>query len=329
MLIRALLLAALAAAVIGCGAARTTRPDAAEPPRSAQAQPSTETVSTYVPWGETRESVCAYMRAEITAGRPRGEGEPSERPYDRPYLQGFAAPSLARAEAMVVRRLFGQPCEGIANVWAPPPSSFETRDDDVVEPFVIVLQPSVLRLPDGRSVLLAPVRPGDAHATTGFYGALICGSQTKPFAMDGGGTFGEPGKLSVPLHQPRGAFHVWLEGGGTWQGDTQGWAGVTDFSGAEPQHRGHFLTYGDTRCDRYAQEESGDALCRGATEYALTSVHYADNGPDELTLVWRLETYDEASGGRRVNQRVRTLRARYALRGGVYRLAGGEEPPRI
>lgn len=96
-----------------------------------------------------------------------------------------------------------------------------------------------------------------------------------------------------------------------------------------PRDRGRFLTYGDIPCDRYAQEENGDALCRGATTYSLTSIAYSDNGADELTLVWTLETYDQASGGRHVNRRSRALTARYELRGGKYHRAEGAEPPRI
>jgi hypothetical protein len=242
-------------------------------------------------------------------------------------MPGFAAPALAPADAAVARRLLGEPCAGLAQVWAVPMSSFDFPDpEDVVVDFAAVTRPSVLRLPDGRRVFLAAAMPGDAHATNGFFAAYILGVEQRPlFPMRGGGTFGMPGTLSVPLQQPRGAYHVWLEGGGTWQDDTQGWAAITDFAGAIPVHRGRFLTRAQISCDHDPQV---NAPCQGATEYAPTSITYAD-GANQLTLAWCLETYDVGAGGRKLNRSVRTLTARYALRDGIYQLVGGEEPPRI
>jgi hypothetical protein len=328
-----LLSASLAAAAISCGAESPT-PASNAPAREESSAASAELPqpadAPYAPWGESRELACAHMREEIAAGRPGAEGPPSEDPYEPDPLPGFTALALTSADSATTRRIFGQLCAGIANVWAVPTASFDQGVNDARMDFALVMRPMLLRLPDGRGVVLARVMPGDSHATTGFHGTLILGGeQQRPFAMDGGGTFGDPGRLSVPVQQPLGAYHVWLEGGGTWQGHTQGWAGVTDFAGATPRHRGHLRTRAQTPCDRYAQEQSGDAVCRGAMEYALTSIDYSDRGADELTLAWTLETYDEASGERRVNRRTRTITARYELRGGVYRLVGGEEPPRV
>lgn len=332
MLRKLLLFAALAVAAMSCGA---ESPPRAQITPSAEERPPADGVpqqadAPYAPWGDSRELACAHMRAEIAAGRPNAEGPPSERPYEPDFLPGFRAPALVPADSATARRIFGQPCAGIESVWAVPTSSFDHAEDDARMDFALVMRPTLLRLPDGRGVVLARVMSGDSHATTGFHGALILGgAQQRPFAMDGGGTFGDPGTLSMPVQQPLGAYHVWLEGGGTWQGHTQGWAAITDFSGATPSHRGHFPTRAFFPCDRYAQEETRDTLCRGATEYALTTVDYSDNGADELTLVWTSETYDEASSDRRVNRRMRTYTARYELRGGVYRLVDGAEPPRV
>lgn len=338
MLSRLLLFAALIGAVVSCGApTSTSSADNAPPEQSAQANPGplpteADPDGGYTPWGDTRESTCAHMREEIAAGRPGGEGPPSERPYEPGHRPGLAALALTPTSATTARRIFGEPCVNIANVWAVPISAFELEitDSDAFNDYVVVLRPMTLRLPDGRDVVLAPIRPGEAHATNGFYAALILGgAQRRPFAMDGGGTFGEPGTLSVPRQQPPGAFHVWLEGGGTWQGYTQGWAAITDFAGAAPQARGRFRTYGYSPCDSYAQQQSGDRLCRGTREYALTSVAYSEGGADQLTVTWEMETYDQAAGDRKVNRQTRTLVARYELRGGVYRLVEGEEPPRV
>jgi hypothetical protein len=331
-----LLFAALAVAAISCGA---ESPTPSQAPVSETQKPSVDNPwiapqsdagAVYAPWGDSRELACAHMREEMAEGRPSAEGPPSEEPYEPDLLLGFTALDLSPADSATARRIFGQPCAGVANVWAVATSSFDQGANDARTDFALVMRPMLLRLSDGRSVVLAGVRPGDAHVTTGFQAALILGGdQRQPYAMDGGGTFGEPGTLSMPVQQPPGAYHIWLEGGGTWQGHTQGWAGVTDFAGATPRDRGHFPTRAYFPCDRYAQEENNDALCRGATEYALTSIDYSDNGADEITLAWTVETYDEASGERRVNRRTRTITARYELRGGVYRLVGGEEPPRV
>ena len=336
MLSRILLVAALIGAVTSCGAPpSTTTADPAPPPQSvtdnaSQLSSQADASGGSTAWGDTREGACAHMRQEIAAGRPNAEGPPSEDPYEPSNLPGFTAPTLALADSATARRIFGRPCVGVDNVWAVATSSFDSAVNDARMDFALVMRPMVLRLPDGRGVVLARVMPGDSHATTGFHGALILGGeQQRPFAMDGGGTFGDPGTLSVPARQPLGAFHVWLEGGGTWQGHTQGWAAITDFSAAAPRDRGQFRTRAQVPCNRYAQEESGDVLCRGAMEYALTSIDYSDNGADELALGWMLETYDLAPGDRRVNRQSRTLTARYELRGGVYRLVGGVEPPRI
>lgn len=328
MLRRLLFSAALIAAAASCGEEPTTHSqDVAAPSPAAPAPPpQSESSASYVFWGDTREGVCAHMREEIAAGRPQAEGELSERPYEPGYLPGFVAPTLSPASAAAVQRIYGQPCEGIAHVYAAPISVFENGEDDARATFAAILRPMVLRLPGGRDVVLAPVIPGDSHATDGFYAASILGGdQRRPFAMDGGGTFGRPGTLSVPAEQPTGAFHVWLEGGGTWQGNTQGWAAITDFSGAAPRARGSFPTRGDFACER---EREGEP-CRGAVQYALTSIRHSDNGPDQLTLVWTLRTFDLYARDRRANQTQRTLTARYVLSGGTYSRVEGEEPPRL
>lgn len=334
MLSRALLSATLIGAVMSCGEAPTTQSQEAlsavpRPPVISDQHQSGESTA-YADWTETRALTCEHMRGEIAAGRFNAEGPPSEPPYRPEYLPGFTAPSLTPADVAIVRRLFGRPCEGLERIWAAPMSAFDIPEDQVFVNFALIMRPMTLLLPDGRAVMLAPAMPGDSHATVGFHAAYVLGlDQQRLFVMTGGGTFGYPGRLSVPLRQPLGAFHVWLEGGGTWQGHTQGWAGITDFAGALPRARGSFLTYGDIPCDRYAQQDTGDALCRGATEYSLTSIDYSDNGADELILVWSLEAYDVAASGARVNRRTTTLTAHYELRDDVYHLTEGAEPPRV
>jgi hypothetical protein len=212
-------------------------------------------------------------------------------------------------------------------------ASFELSRSSDDPSFAAVTEPSVLQMPDGRKVLLAAVRPGDAHVAQGFFAAMFLdGSRPHLFVMEGGGSFGDPGRLSVPAQQPLGAFHVWLEGGGSWMASTVGWAAITDFSGSQPRNVGGFRTYAHIFCD--AARAGADGMCRDVMEYRLSSIRYSDNGPDELTLTWtivaydtwKIETYDP-DDERHVNVRERTITARYELRGGAYRLAEGEEPP--
>jgi hypothetical protein len=274
--------AALIVAAMSCGVPPAAKSETAQSAPTDQSTP-------YADWTETPEGACAFMRAEIAAGRPEGQGELSERPYEPALLPGFSRLNFTPADSATAQRVFGRSCGGIENVWAVSTSALDLREDEPGVLFAVVRQPMMLRLPGGRNVVLAPVMPGDSHATNGFYAAFVLNStQQQPFAMAEGSSFGAAGTLSAPSQQPLGAFHVWLEGGGTWQGYTQGWAGVTDFAGATPQHRGRFRIYGDFPCQRES----------------------------------------EASGGRRVNRRTQTLTARYELRGGVYRLMEGTEPPR-
>jgi hypothetical protein len=151
--------------------------------------------------------------------------------------------------------------------------------------FAVVRHPMVLRLPDGRNVVLAPVMPGDSHASTGFYAAFVLGSdQQQPFAMAEGSSFGAAGALSAPRQQPPGAFHVWLEGGGTWQGYTQ--AGPASQISPTPCPS---IAAASAQRRFPVQARRRRRASRGATNYALTSIDCSDNGADELSLAWSLE----------------------------------------
>ena len=158
------------------------------------------------------------------------------------------------------------------------------------------------RLPDGRYVLLNPVMSGN-YASASFVASLMSDDgvpTSRPVLMPTGQNRGFHGRLYAPRQQPLGAFHVWLEAGGTWQGHTISWVGVTDFSGSMPRDLGAFPS----------SYSCPDGAC---APFDLMSVEYSPNGPDEVTLNWSQE-----SGP--------LLSATYVLHGGQYRLQRGRPP---
>lgn len=331
MLIRALLAGCLLLVTAACGleAPADLSEPASAPPREAEfraaALPEAPSDDW---WGSSRDRTCQHLLDEY-ARVATPEGERRERNYlTRNYLPNLGPLQLTQADAETARRIFGDPCPGLERAWGTPLSSFAFPNQSGGSGFAAVEAPAVLYLPDGRRVLLAAVTPAQAHIAQGFHAAVFLGSESRqrPYPMEGGGSFGYPGALSAPIRQPLGVFHVWLEGGGTWQGYTQSWATITDFSGVLPKFVGAFRTSAHFPCREY--EERSDGVCPGGKAYSLIGLHYSDNGPDDLTLTWRMETFDEVEDHRRINVRERTLVARYQLRE-VYVLVEGEEPPGI
>ncbi len=157
-------------------------------------------------------------------------------------------------------------------------------------------------MPDGRYVMLNPVMNGH-YASASFLGSFVSedGRPTSPpVLMSTGQNRGFHGRLYTPRDQPLGVFHVWLDAGGTWQGHTITWVGVTDFAGSTPRDAGAFLS-------SYSCPE-GECVA-----FELTSVRYSENGPDEVTLTWSLD--DGTS-----------MTATYVLRAGQYTLQSGRAP---
>src|SRR5262245_12723207 len=105
-------------------------------------------------------------------------------------LSGLARPLLTVAEDGDVRRVFGEPCPHMNAAWAVPMAWFGLSGSADRLNFAAVTETSVLQMPDGRKVLLAAVRPGDAHVAQGFFAAMFLdGRRPHFFVMEGGGSF--------------------------------------------------------------------------------------------------------------------------------------------
>lgn len=196
---------------------------------------------------------------------------------------------------------FGEACAG-SNVWraiVEIPNS-QNAPSRVALPAVEGVS---FELPDGRHVLLNPVMNGH-YASASFVGSIVSrdGRPTSPAVlMPTGQNRAFHGRLYTPREQPLGAFHVWLDAGGTWQGHTITWVGVTDFSGSTPRDVGAFIS---------SYSCAGDEEC---VSFSLASVRYSENGPDELTLTW---SADDGT----------SLTATYVLRAGRYAFQRGSAP---
>lgn len=195
---------------------------------------------------------------------------------------------------------FGQPCDGsdlwLARVGLPPGW---TGRSELSLPTIEGVQ---FTLPDGRNVLLNPTLTGN-YASASFVASIVS-SEGQPLSpavlMQTGQNRGFHGRLFTPPRQPLGGFHVWLEAGGTWQGHSISWVGVTDFAGSTPLNVGVFPT-------------SYSCPAGQCDEFELTSVEYSSNGPDDVTLTWS-------------RQGAQPLSATYTLAGGEYRLRSGRPP---
>jgi hypothetical protein len=271
------------------------------------------------------ERFCEEFRREQTRdGREaRSFGWPAVLPGMTP-LERRAAPSGLTAA------LLGPPCRGGDDLWALPVARLTGHLVGVEQEFVAVRSPSMVALQDGRTAFFAIASEGDYHAADAFGLIGIVedrdASATPLFAMAGSGTWGQAGSFNVP----RGHLAIWSSAGDLSFGDVQGWAGVTDLSAPTPREVGRFLTYGRHTC--LTGDASPGSQCRGAWEYIVTSIVYAAGG--ELTLTWRLDTFDEQriGGGeetRRLRQSTRSLSAIYQMAGGTYRRVSGEAPARI
>jgi hypothetical protein len=254
---------------------------------------------------------------------PRTFGWPTELPGMAPLERRPAAPALTAA-------LLGPPCRNGEDLWAVPVARLTGRLVDIEEEFVVVREPSIVALGNGRAAFFAIASEGHYHAADAFGLIAIVDeenpSPTPMFAMPGSGTWGIVGGFNVPPD----TLAIWSAAGDVSFGDAQGWAGVTDVSLSAPRALGRFLTYGRHSC--LAGDASLGSQCRGAWEYVITSIAYAPGG--ELTLTWRLDDFDERGVGgddqpQRLRQTTRSLSATYRLDGESYRRISGEEPPRI
>lgn len=204
----------------------------------------------------------------------------------------------------------GESCAGASELW---PVVVDLPPTWTGAPHFIVPAAAGVQidLPDGRHVLLNPVLNG--HYLSATFAATIVSDAgqpiSRPVLMPTGQNRGYHGRLYTPRQQPLGAFHVWLEAGGTWQGHTISLVGVTDFSGAVPRDVGLFPS---------SYSCAGSTAC--SAEHELISVEYSPNGPDEITLTWSVSEHGERRARRH------EMSATYLLRGGRYRLERGDEP---
>lgn len=289
--------------------------------------------------GSTRAALCATLReravseAEIQSryGPNATDSPPAQGPERTPeesediaYFQnppsGLANLEIVPAPRVLNMRMLGAPCEDF-EAWAVA-LPMADRDQRTIG-YASASAGFTFALPDGREVFLAPTSTGDSHSDFGTYLASILmsdGAATPLTLLAGGGTWGGQGDLFIPLHQPLGAFHVWQDGGGMWQGYVQGWIGVTDFAGSTPRAVANFPAYASFPCDGDGRERCID--------YRLASISYSENGPDELSITWRLTSYTVNERGQRGDLRSREVSAGYELRAGEYMRVRGEEPPR-
>ncbi|MGE0533305.1 MAG: hypothetical protein AB7P35_18490, partial [Hyphomonadaceae bacterium] len=271
------------------------------------------------------ESFCEEFRAEevrVRQSESRSFGWPTALPGMAP-LERLPAPSE------VTVALLGPPCDGGDDLWVVPVARLSGRLDNIEEEFVVVREPSVVALGEGRTAFFAIASEGHYHAADSFGLIVIVDvehpSPTPLFAMPGSGTWGEAGGFNVPPGQPV----IWSAAGDFSFGDAQGWAGVTDVSISDPRAFGRFPTYGRHTCLE-ADADPG-SQCPGAWEYIITSIGYAPDG--QLTLTWRLDSFDERSSSegepQRLRQTTRAISAVYRSDGITYRRVGGEEPPAL
>jgi hypothetical protein len=200
----------------------------------------------------------------------------------------------------------------------------------VDEPILAVSAPSLVQLGDGRTVFIAVASEGHYHAADGLGIAAIVDERrpepTPLFALPGHAPWGEAPTFNASREQPG---HVWFAAGDISFGDSEGWAGVADLSGALPRELGRFRTYGRHLC---AIDELNPAPCQGGWEYVVTSIAYAPAG--QLNLQWRMEEFDQMPSAQwwtphKVRRREQELSAWYELRDGHYELVRGQEPPSI
>lgn len=225
-------------------------------------------------------------------------------------LANLARLTLSTAPRQWDVNVLGEPCANGADLWPVvvdlPPTW--TGPPELILPAAAGVQ---FELPDGRRVLLNPVLNGDVLSAS-FVATIVSNSGqpiSRPVLMPTGQNRGYHGRLYTPQQQPLGAFHVWLEAGGTWQGHTISRVGVTDFSGSTSRDVGIFPS-------GYSCE--GSFAC--SSEHELISVEYSPGGSDEVTLTWSVREFEERRTRRRQTS------ATYLLRGGRYQLARGEEP---
>jgi hypothetical protein len=229
--------------------------------------------------------------------------------------------------------LLGSPCPGGNDLWAIPTTRLAGDLANLEQDVVVIFEPSLVTLDDGRTAFFALASEGHYHAADAF-GVIVFvdahnASQAPLFVMPGSGPWGEAGGFNAPSDAPPGISHIWSAAGDVSFGDVQGWAGVSDLSGPTPRALGRFLTYGRHSC---LEDESEVGPCHGAWEYSVTSIAYAPDG--QVTLTWRMEEFDERrpradDRPQREQQRTRTLSATYEESSGSYRRARGDEPPRI
>jgi hypothetical protein len=272
------------------------------------------------------QSFCAEFREEEERARddePVGRGWPTA-------LPGMAPLDRRPAPAALTAALLGPPCGGGDDLWAVPVARLIGHVVNLEQEFVAVRAPSLVTLGDGRTAFFAIASEGKYHAADAFGLIAIVDeadpSRTPLFAMPGGGTWGEAGGFNAPSGQRA----IWSAAGDVSFGDAEGWAGVTDVSGAAPRALGRFLTFGRHTC--LSSDADIGSQCRGAWEYVVTSIAYAPGG--EVTLTWRLESFDARHSGdlfrpQRLRTTTRSLSATYRVEGGSYRRVSGEEPPRI
>jgi hypothetical protein len=273
------------------------------------------------------ESFCEEFRDEEERIRDNSES----RTFGWPTaLPGMAPLERRPAPSALTAALLGPPCRGGDDLWAVPVARLTGHLANVDEEFVAVREPSVVALGNGRTAFFAIASEGHYHAADAFGLIAIVDVEdpgpTPLFAMPGSGTWGEAGDFNVP----RGENAIWSAAGDFSFGDAQGWAGVTDVSISEPRAFGRFLTYGRHTC--LAADADPGSLCSGAWEFVVTSIAYAPDG--QLTLTWRLDSFDEQRSGagvepQRLRQTTRVLSATYQEDGVSYRRMSGEEPPRI
>lgn len=299
-------------------------PVEAQPQLSYSAPPSDE-----VRRIATAEDLCAQLRRDPEtkdSSTPQlgGVRAPME------FLPGLAELKTTPADAQIGQRLLGRSCAGLPEVWAVRTTALSGYDPSG-EALLALSYPVLITLKDGRKAFIAAASEGSSHAASGFPVAAILGPKEKLVALGGGGTWGDVGDISVPSVQPLGAFHIWIQGGGMWQGYVQGWASIADFTTDTPVDVGNFPTDAFFPCEEVAQG-TPRLRCRGAKEYSLSSITYGLGGADELSLRWEMREWDEVGSwehSRKIRQRQSTFEAIYEMRGGRYVLVRGAEPPRV
>jgi hypothetical protein len=272
------------------------------------------------------ESFCEEFRDE--EGRIRESNEPQSLGWPT-ALPGMALLERHPASPALTAALLGPPCRNGEDLWVVSVARLSGRLVNIDDEFVVVREPSIVALGNGRTAFFAIASEGHYHAADAFGIIAIVDegnpSATPLFAMPGGGTWGIAGGFNVPP----GELAIWSAAGDFSFGDAEGWAGVTDVS-SQPRALGRFPTYGRHTC--LAGDADPGSLCRGAWEFVVTSIAYAPGG--QLTLTWQLDSFEEQSSGpdaepQRLRQTTRSLTATYQDDGVSYHRVSGEEPPSI